>query len=410
MTVRPAWQALVLALAAAHSACITATPYRAYRDRIGGAGATIAFPGGFAAQPGRPQLIIVDVYGYDTGCPDVGNRSGNGYHGSVGADTGGAGPIVVPADEPVVLKALWVGPAGRCESLLVVRPQSGRYVFGPAPPEPHGPMCGSSLWRDVPDDAGATRVERADPSPQVPLRRGSRAHNLEYLCELSALRRDHGGRPDDTAREPPSPPTVVASAQVAKQPERPPIRPVPPNRRASLGLRLGVSFGGETLATGQLSNGDELTLTTGKGAFTTLEAMFTPLWIGDWLGVGVGAEVGFMSGSISASNGDISFSRFPVIATAHVMLRTSHQWYLLGGGGVRRDLSPSVSGSGFGSGVGASFESRWGGVAQAGAYFALNEHLGFDGLFRLTLMSYGIQGQTLDATNGGVSAAFHVNF
>ena len=60
--------------------------------------------------------------------------------------------------------------------------------------------------------------------------------------------------------------------------------------------------------------------------------------------------------------------------------------------------------------MGTSLESRLGGVGQIGEYYSLTEHVGFDALFRMTVMDYEIQGQAIPATNGGLSTALHLNF
>src|SRR6185436_18315942 len=133
-------------------------------------------------------------------------------------------------------------------------------------------------------------------------------------------------------------------------------------------------------------------------------------WVADWLGVGGAAEIGYMADRVGASNGHVTFDRIPLVGTVHLMLRLSHQWYCLVGGGVRKDLAAEVYGGGAGSGVGAPFTSLLGGVAQAGMYYALNEHVGFDGLFRLTVMDYSAPGGTVNASNGGLLMGWHLNF
>ena len=68
--------------------------------------------------------------------------------------------------------------------------------------------------------------------------------------------------------------------------------------------------------------------------------MITPLWNARDFGLGAGAELGWKSPLIG---GDVWFTRFPVLATVHVLARVHKAWYLKLDAGVEKDLHCRLS-------------------------------------------------------------------
>ena len=93
--------------------------------------------------------------------------------------------------------------------------------------------------------------------------------------------------------------------------------------------------------------------------------MWTPLWLGDALGLGVSGTFGYKGWSVGGSDGDISIGRFPITAAVHVLPRIARNWIAVGAGWSRqRDRRLPISSSGAASGIGASLDAKLGRVRR----------------------------------------------
>lgn len=101
---------------------------------------------------------------------------------------------------------------------------------------------------------------------------------------------------------------------------------------------MGLTFGGEDLATAQYSNGTSYTVTTG-GLVDFRGGLEYRLINSPWA---VQAVLGYHTDSSDATNGKFQFSRIPVELIA--MADMSEQWRI--GFGVRKATSAKVSTSG----------------------------------------------------------------
>jgi hypothetical protein len=164
-----------------------------------------------------------------------------------------------------------------------------------------------------------------------------------------------------------------------------------------LTLNLGAAFGGSDLLTAQFSGGDSETLSAGQGLGIGLGAMLTPLWLADRIGLGLGGEIDVKYESVSASNADVSFTRYPAIGTLHALVRVSENWFLLAAGGVEKDLGVNLSGSGDAANIQATLTSRTGGVGRLGLYYRWKD-------LWATTFGLGYTKLTYDAPGGSVSA------
>jgi hypothetical protein len=218
---------------------------------------------------------------------------------------------------------------------------------------------------------------------------------------------------------PPSgPPPQVTYPPVAERPSEPmPDMEEPPRHSSEdseshplFGLNgaLGLAFGGDNLITATFADGSTRDLPAGRGVILSVGAMATPLWAGP-VGLGLGVDIGVKYTSISASNGTASFTRFPLVLSAHALFDVTHHWYILAAGGLHHELGVSLTGDGLFSGLSADFDSNWGGMAELGAFYA-KKHLGASGTIRYTSARYFIAGQTFDASNVGVFGVIHYNF
>jgi hypothetical protein len=143
------------------------------------------------------------------------------------------------------------------------------------------------------------------------------------------------------------------------------------------GLTAGVGFfgGGDSLYRVKLDTGQDRVLNAGRGVLVTVGALWTPLWAPLWeedqLGLGLGASVGWKYDAISASNGEVSLTRFPLTATAHALIRLNKKWFTLVSGGLTKELGGKLSGSGFAAKDSASFTGTLGPLCEGGLYFTI---------------------------------------
>jgi hypothetical protein len=176
-------------------------------------------------------------------------------------------------------------------------------------------------------------------------------------------------------------------------------------------LEFGLGGGGDDLVKVSLSDGSTQTLSAGDGVALSLGLMWTPLWLGDALGVGVSGTFGYKGWSVGASNGDISIGRFPFTAAVHVMPRIARNWLLLARGGIDKETAASVSSSGDAAGIGANLDAKLGGFGEGGFYYTYDvfksvepkedgtlpaQHGAWSLTFRYTKLTYTANGVSVD--------------
>ncbi|HSS40612.1 MAG TPA: hypothetical protein VLT58_17735, partial [Polyangia bacterium] len=167
-------------------------------------------------------------------------------------------------------------------------------------------------------------------------------------------------------------------------------------------LEFGMGGGGDDLVKVTYTNGSSDTLSAGDGVSIAAGVMVTPLWVGDGLGIGGSATIGYKYWSVGASNGDVSIGRMPMTLALHVLPRLSPRWFLFARGGIDKEVGVSVSSSGVASGLNASPEAGLGGFGEGGFYRIFdspeqNGALSFTG--RYTAMSYSANGVSVDASS-----------
>jgi hypothetical protein len=178
----------------------------------------------------------------------------------------------------------------------------------------------------------------------------------------------------------------------------------------SLDLQLGFVFGGTEIASAQFSDGTSRSLKAGQGVNISLGMAVTPLWLGDAVGFGAALDFGVKGWSVDASNGGIELVRFPVIATARMLVPMGEQWFLLAAAGAHKELHVHLTSSGVAAGTDVMFTSPVGPLAELGLYFASTRHTGVALSLRYTRAHYFFQNTTLDASNLGVQSMIHYDF
>jgi len=164
-------------------------------------------------------------------------------------------------------------------------------------------------------------------------------------------------------------------------------------------IKAAADFGGDTLVTVIFTDGSQQSikanelLSLGAGVSIVNEA-------GD-----IEAEVSlsYKFAAISASNGDVTFSRWPLDALVFYRLPE-----LRLGGGLTYHINPKLSGSGVASGLDATFDDALGLLLQADYRVTPKINLGI----RYTSLDYKLRvgGATATARSSGVGVVFSASF
>jgi hypothetical protein len=160
-------------------------------------------------------------------------------------------------------------------------------------------------------------------------------------------------------------------------------------------LGMGLSGGGDELASARYTNGDTANIHAGGLVYFTagVDYHFAPAFA-------LQATVNYHVDRANAKNGDIKFERFPVELIGYY--QPNPAWRV--GGGVRYTSSPKLSGSGFGSGLEVSFDNTTSAVVEA-EYFT-SPKLGIK--LRYVNETFKSRGyQDIDGSHVGLSANFY---
>lgn len=184
----------------------------------------------------------------------------------------------------------------------------------------------------------------------------------------------------------------------------------------AIGLRFGFAAGGATVARATAANGSRREVTLGGGSVLAAELKLTPLWVRDVFGIGLGAELGRKAQQISATNGTLSLTRYPLLVTAHVIARVAPYFYLIVAGGVEKHLDVSLTGSGAAIPAnGISLSGRMGPTLSLSLAYALTHHWVFDAVLRFAALDYTVNGEGGSSTResasyGGFTMGAHYHF
>ncbi len=126
---------------------------------------------------------------------------------------------------------------------------------------------------------------------------------------------------------------------------------------------VGVSGGGDELATANYTNGDSQNIRAGKGIYLTVGADYR---INSQFSVQ--GTVNFHTDDTNADNGSIRFRRFPVEVLGYYHI--NNQWRV--GGGVRYINGSKLTSSGAASGIDTKFDNSTGAVLEAEYFWTPN--------------------------------------
>lgn len=178
---------------------------------------------------------------------------------------------------------------------------------------------------------------------------------------------------------------------------------------SGLTFDLGAFDGGDDLATAGYTDGSTSTLSGGTGVFLSVGAIWTPLWLGDAVGFGLGGYLGVKYYSVGGSNSSVSLSRFPLGVGPHLLIRIGDRWLLFLRGGIQKEVGISLSADGYGS---ASLNGSLAGLGEGGFYYVTtmsDDHLAMLFSFRYTGGRDSANGASFAADSAGLIWAIHYN-
>lgn len=158
---------------------------------------------------------------------------------------------------------------------------------------------------------------------------------------------------------------------------------------------MGVSAGGDDLATAKYTNGNSVDIKAGSGVYFTVGGnyRFTPQF-------SLQGTANFHVDDTNANNGSIKFQRFPVELLA--FYHFNEQWRV--GAGVRYVSGAKLSSSGVASGINIDFDNTTSGVIE-GEYF-WNQKVGVK--LRYVNETYKAAGyREVKASHVGISANYY---
>jgi Tfp pilus assembly protein PilZ len=157
---------------------------------------------------------------------------------------------------------------------------------------------------------------------------------------------------------------------------------------------MGLTFGGEKLATATYTNGTSIDIKAGDLAQFKVGAEFAVAK--DWA---IQTTIGYHTARANASNGGITFQRFPLEGLMFYQATPAFRI----GAGLRAALSPKLSGSGVTNIGSYSFNTKPGVVLEG--EFTLGSNYGIT--LRAVGEKYGIGNTTIDGSHGGIGFNFY---
>jgi hypothetical protein len=158
-------------------------------------------------------------------------------------------------------------------------------------------------------------------------------------------------------------------------------------------FKTGYDTGGDTLVTVVFDNGDQENIKANRGIFLGAGVSI----VTDAKDIETELALSYKFDHVSASNGDVTWSRWPVDALLF------YRWPAVRvGGGITYHLSPDLGGSGVASGLSSNFKNSLGYVVQAD--WRVNETMSLG--LRYTILDYKLDGTNAKIDSNGVGIVF----
>ena len=218
---------------------------------------------------------------------------------------------------------------------------------------------------------------------------------------------------------PPPPPTFPDAPSGSEPAERAPLvtdsesppssGPSKPEPLGMFGIELaiGLAVGGDEIVNASFDDGTDASLAGGNGISFGLGFTLTPLRT-ESHALGLGVDQSVKLAQISASNAEVSLTRFPLVVSLRYAYSFNPAWSFVAGPGLVYEYGISLSSSGDASGIGADFEPALGYMFEGGVGY--REHsLVIDATLRFTGLQYQVKGPVpdkVDATHGALVIKF----
>ena len=158
-------------------------------------------------------------------------------------------------------------------------------------------------------------------------------------------------------------------------------------------MKGGADFGGETIATATFSNGSTESIKANEGAYLGGGASI----LLDSKDIEIETTLSYKYTSITASNGDITWTRFPLEVLAFYRMPKFRL-----GGGLTYHLSPKLKASGAAGNFNVTVDDAAGAVVQADYFLTRKFTLGG----RYTILEYKANGIPAKSNGVGVTLGF----
>ena len=155
----------------------------------------------------------------------------------------------------------------------------------------------------------------------------------------------------------------------------------------------GADFGGETIATATFTNGSQKSIKANEGAYVGGGASI----LLDSKDIEIEATLSYKYTSITASNGDVTWTRFPLEVLAFYRMPKFRL-----GGGLTYHLSPKLKASGAAGNFSVTVDDAAGAVLQADYFVTPKLTLGG----RYTILEYKANGIPAKSDGVGVTIGF----
>jgi len=207
---------------------------------------------------------------------------------------------------------------------------------------------------------------------------------------------------------------ALLAAEEARAEGKPPTLFAPAAQEGDIlstfGLHIGAgfSFGGDELATATYSDGSTSTLYAGQAIYIGGGVTWTPLWLTDRIGLGLGYDVGYRIGTtFSNANGTIEMERVPMVLSLRSLFAIAGNYHFLFAAGGVAEFGPHIYGTGVANIPDTQFSDAFGGMVEAGILFGAPLALGAEITGRFTGIEYSAMGQSVSGISGGVNFALH---
>src|SRR4051794_2008290 len=159
--------------------------------------------------------------------------------------------------------------------------------------------------------ASAAAPSGPEPSPAEPEELGEQQRNSRPAAEQNGASR---------AEDHETPRAIV-------RPQTLPPRAFAP--RLDLGAEVGLVQGGAELVTAMSSDGNSETLGAGDGLLAVFALRFTPVWLGRYVGLGLGGAAGVKYWSVGGTGGEASMSKYLLGASGHALFSIDPSWLIV---------------------------------------------------------------------------------